>query len=1171
MILLLMSIPAQSSAAQSAPRDCTRPTAGNATALAQILDANCLVVGVIDYPPFSTPPGNGWTGFESDLARILAQEWFGDAAAVRFENIGSRENGVDWLGAGRVDLMIATSFPAAVLETTITFSAPYLADELTILVPAANVSNTLADLSGKPVAVVGGPLVATQAQLFFAAQGVQIDSIDIAEGGTAAAVTSLRNGGYAAVIGSQLHLADALQSSDFVTLPVDAPLPAYQIAVQAGEPELVQWLDCTLAAMRSDPTTWQDLQATLPLPVAPMTITMPAGGCAGVVLHSLPLPQPPVTPTPPPTPTTPSAIQTIRDRGVLVAGVKADAPSFGVQDEDGEWSGFEIDLMREFARRWLGSAEDIEFVQVTSANRIQRLVAGDVDLLAATMTHRQERDAVIDFSQTYYLDGQNILVRADAEDWPATDAARIQMLDGKRIAAIEGSTSLRRIQEFARENALTIEVVEFEQYDQAIQPLLDGNIDAITTDRGILTGLALNDPGLTILLDQNFSNEPYGIGVRSGDAYFADQVNYTLQGMKADGTYDAIYQQWFCATAALRQACDPYKLETLPGAPPYTFTTAPISMTTVITGASVVDKLIAQGFFEAGVKYDAPPFGYRNEAGELVGFEVELMREFARRWLGDANAVEFTQVTSRDRITQLVESNIDMIAATMTHSKGRDANIDFSQTYYLDGQNILVRRDAGLRSRSDDARIQALDGARIGAIQGSTSINRIRAFATEHDITLEIAEFEQYDQAIQALLDENIVGITTDRGILIGFAQQYPELVVLLDRGFSEEPYGLGLPQGDARFRDLVNFTLQAMKADGTYDLLYRYWFGISFIMQEQGLDEDERTDIIRRYWIDDPENPVTDWQPYALEAWPGINYFVGPLTAAITVPVRNDLAPLIFIAGGPSFLGTTSKLAKDRNQHPGRNQEQLVVQVDDFWIDQHEVTNHQYRQCVDLGFCAPPQKLDILGADYFYAAKYKNHPVVQVTWQQAQNYCAAFGKTLPTEAQWEKAARYDADAESGYLYPWGDEEDNIELRATYANSVYRQDFANPVGIYRFDIPAPIHGFTEPLVSLRGASPFDVLDMAGNVQEWTADCYEQEFYARLAAGSPAALQNPTTAAQCNAADERTVRSSGYYDQKYTLATVFRQGKAPDSVDLLRGFRCVAPPEGAPATRLHMLP
>ena len=439
------------------------------------------------------------------------------------------------------------------------------------------------------------------------------------------------------------------------------------------------------------------------------------------------------------------------------------------------------------------------------------------------MTHRKERDQVIDFSQTYYLDGQNILVRTD-DAWPTTDAERIKALDGKKIAAVKGSTSLRRIREFARENAITIEIEEFEQYDQALQPLLAGQVDALTTDRGILAGLALAEPDqLMILLDENFSNEPYGLGVRAGDSAFADLVNFTLQELKRTGVYDDLYQKWFCDAVAISRTCTPYPVELFPGAPPFTFTTAALTATVGITGASVVDKLREQGFFVAGVKYDSSPFGYQTEDGDLVGFEVDLMREFALRWLGDANAVEFAKVVSSDRITKLLSSDIDLIAATMTHNNQRDAQIDFSQTYYLDGQNILVRKADNRRVGTDEERIRALDGARIGAVKGSTSLNNIKAFAENNGITIEIAEFEQYDQAIQPLLAGNIDGLTTDRGILIGQAQLYPdELVILLDENFSNEPYGLGLRPGDHRFRDLVNFTLQEMKEDGSYDLLYR-------------------------------------------------------------------------------------------------------------------------------------------------------------------------------------------------------------------------------------------------------------------------------------------------------------------------------------------------------------
>jgi formylglycine-generating enzyme required for sulfatase activity len=428
--------------------------------------------------------------------------------------------------------------------------------------------------------------------------------------------------------------------------------------------------------------------------------------------------------------------------------------------------------------------------------------------------------------------------------------------------------------------------------------------------------------------------------------------------------------------------------------------------------------------------------------------------------------------------------------------------------------------------------------------------------------------------------------LTTDRGILIGLAQQHPELVVLLDNNFNEldekfqdENYGLGIRNGDHRFRDLVNFTLQEMKQDGTYDLLYRYWFGINFIMQDETLNEEEKYDIIKRYWVDDTQNPVDmslptrkSWQPYPVEIWPGVNYFSG------SDSVRNDLAPMVLVPAGSSRLGTTSDRVQDISQHSGRGNEQLIVEIDPFYIDQHEVTNHQYRQCVQLDRpdkdkCTPPKKLGILNvAEYFYGSRYQEHPVVYVTWEQAQQYCTVFGKTLPTEAQWEKAARYSREfaEDVQYIYPWGDDGSETELRATYEDSVDRQEFANPVGIYRYDIPSAIHAFTEPVMSLSGASQLDVLDMAGNVQEWAADCYVQGFYQELISRGQEALRNPN-GCQISQSANRTVRSSGYYDSKYTLLTIYRQGKPANSADLLRGFRCAMPMDRKPEDRLITAP
>ena len=313
----------------------------------------------------------------------------------------------------------------------------------------------------------------------------------------------------------------------------------------------------------------------------------------------------------------PSTLAAIRSRGYLIVGVKFDAPPFGFADENGAVNGFEIDLMREFAERWLGDRTAVEFVQVTSSSRIDRLLNGDIDLIAATMTITPERDEKIDFSRVYFLDGQNILVNAALRPGNEADAVRIQALDNRTIAAVKGSTSIERIEAFAGRNGITMTVAGFEQYDQAIRPLLEGRIDGLTTDRGILQGLAQEHAELAILLEQNFSEEPYGLGIRSGEDELIALINDTLLAMKADGAYDRIYRDWFddqtpfaldtySATGAAQPTATPTQSVTSAAATP---TTAPPTATAMavptvaptpttpptITPTAVVDLLPSSG------------------------------------------------------------------------------------------------------------------------------------------------------------------------------------------------------------------------------------------------------------------------------------------------------------------------------------------------------------------------------------------------------------------------------------------------------------------------------------------------------------------------------------------------------------------------------------------------
>lgn len=155
-------------------------------------------------------------------------------------------------------------------------------------------------------------------------------------------------------------------------------------------------------------------------------------------------------------------------------------------------------------------------------------------------------------------------------------------------------------------------------------------------------------------------------------------------------------------------------------------------------------------------------------------------------------------------------------------------------------------------------------------------------------------------------------------------------------------------------------------------------------------------------------------------------------------------------------------------------------VTLDAYWMDQLEVTNAMYRLCVSAGACTLPQNLGTARkSDYFNNPDFNDYPVVYVTWGQAKAYCEWTGRRLPTEAEWERAARGD----DMRTFPWG--EDKPDYR--FANFNMLVTDTSRVGSY-------------PL----GASPFGALDMAGNVAEWTNDFYSPTFYA-----SALEMLNPT--------------------------------------------------------------
>ncbi|MFH1034605.1 MAG: ABC transporter substrate-binding protein [Pseudomonadota bacterium] len=224
----------------------------------------------------------------------------------------------------------------------------------------------------------------------------------------------------------------------------------------------------------------------------------------------------------------------VKQKGVLVAGVKDSLPPFGYVDEKTRTLvGYDIDFVKAIAQR-LGVR--LELKPVTSASRMPQLSEGNIDLIAATMTKTPERARQIDFSYTYFATGQKFLVKKGT-------VKSLKDMAGKKIGTAKGSTS----EQNAQKTLPTATVLSFDDYPQAFLALQQGKVFAVTTDESILAGMLGKAPNKAQfeIPELRISEEPYGLGLRKGDAAFLAFVNQSLLEMEKSGQARTIYDKWF--------------------------------------------------------------------------------------------------------------------------------------------------------------------------------------------------------------------------------------------------------------------------------------------------------------------------------------------------------------------------------------------------------------------------------------------------------------------------------------------------------------------------------------------------------------------------------------------------------------------------------------------------
>lgn len=253
----------------------------------------------------------------------------------------------------------------------------------------------------------------------------------------------------------------------------------------------------------------------------------------------------------------------------------------------------------------------------------------------------------------------------------------------------------------------------------------------------------------------------------------------------------------------------------------------------------------------------------------------------------------------------------------------------------------------------------------------------------------------------------------------------------------------------------------------------------------------------------------------------------------------ESGIAEMILIPAGQFQFGAPqgAKTGVAENEEGMKESEGLnTVHLSSYYIDKYEVTNRQYQLCQEAGVCVEPHDVtSVMYQNYYYNPNYAGFPVIWVSYNQALTFCHWAGKKLPTEAQWEKAARGETFRE----YPWGKEPPDDNIEATVAN--YSALFGD---------------VTNATWGEDGVSKYGVYNMAGNVAEWTDTWHNLDTYYKkrtdgVVVEDPAGpADSPTT--------EKVIKGGSWVSLENEITTFARDRAFPNYRYYNLGFRCVQP-------------
>ena len=232
---------------------------------------------------------------------------------------------------------------------------------------------------------------------------------------------------------------------------------------------------------------------------------------------------------------------------------------------------------------------------------------------------------------------------------------------------------------------------------------------------------------------------------------------------------------------------------------------------------SRLETVTERGTVICASRNDVPGYGFLDDAGNNVGFDIDLCRALAAAVLGDPNAIEIRLITAAERGPTVQSGEVDMLVRTVTWTTSRDAQWgNYAQTMFYDGQGFMVRKDLGVDSALD------LQDATVCVTQGTTTELNLQDFSNQYNLNISALTFEDTDAVVAAYEGQQCDSFTNDRSQLaaIGSAFADRDAHVILPETISEEPLGPVVPHGDEQWYDIVK-TVMGM-------LIYSEAYGVT-------------------------------------------------------------------------------------------------------------------------------------------------------------------------------------------------------------------------------------------------------------------------------------------------------------------------------------------------------